>query len=235
MTLHNNNIFKSSSNKDLECKYINQLCTQGTICEKDPDNNIVKYFVSRNVFKWESFIYLKFVTLDIFPLTTSCNGKFVHYTSNMKSFRNILKNAGKKYSYIFNELFSFLNNMKSLHFLHGNLHIDNIFVEKHPKLKFAVIDFSNSFLLCSSKMTSPSYKRTSFMKEYESDVKWKYIVYWDFITIYISIKLFMIKDITALTALEIAIQTYVPKPILSECINFWLKEKNRQNLEKALQ
>lgn len=231
----NNNIFKLSNNQDIDCKYINQLCTQATICEKDPDNNIVKYFGSKDVFQWESFIYLQFVTCDIFPLTTSCNGKLIHYTKNMKTFRNTLKRFRKNYSFIFNELFSFLNNMKSLHFLHGNLHIDNIFVEEHPKLKFSVIDFSNSFVLALSKVKSPSYKRSSFVKEYESDVKWKYIVYWDFITIYISIKLFMIKDVTALTALEIAIQTYVPKSILSECINFWLKEKKRQRLEKALQ
>lgn len=205
----NKNIFKSH-HKDQECQYINKMCTQeACVFEKDNHNNLIKYFGSRDVFKWESYIYLTFVTYDFFPLTNCTHSHLLHLTNNMQSLRTVLTKCTLSYSVIFNELLSFVNDFKNKKLVHGNLHINNIFVQQKPFLKFVVVDFANSFVL-SNKPKIPMYKRTSFLKEYDSDLKLKFIQYWDFITLYLSLKKFFINNIKALVALDNNIKTYIP-------------------------
>lgn len=184
-----NNIFRYIGKQGSECMHLNKVIEQPAFCEKDSHDNIVKYFGNYDILKWESHIYLTFLTTNIFPLCTIDFNKLVYHTKNMTSLRNILK-ANNNLSFIFNELFSHINSFKHILFTHGNLNVDTIYVKDlGASLQFAVIDYSKS-----QSKVDPKYD--------------------DLLSLYISIKLHFVHNIKALKILDCIIAHYVPKNVL---------------------
>jgi hypothetical protein len=217
--MDNENIFKSKI--DLECKNIAKKSTQMIIIKKDIENNICKHFVSDEVLNWELKVYQTLKKYNITPkldITKSIGLQVTYNTNHLTSLRNYIKKQKINYSLFFNELFSFINSFKTFKFVHGNLHIDNVFVSqcKYSGIKYYIIDYSNAFLF--NTKIAPKYKRSSYIGEYNYKILTYNLIYWDFFTMYISLHEVignndLIKDI-----LVNVVRTYVKTEKLLELI-----------------
>ena len=145
------NIFKIISKKtDTICLNINkknnlQNNSLKYFYDKNMEGNIEKYFIDTQFFKWEIDVYLYLVDKNIVPLSSTNNQKIIYHTNKLQSLFTVLKNTctnKTNIKCILNELFSFVNKFKKIHFIHGNLNLYNIFVDENGM--FSVIDFSNS-------------------------------------------------------------------------------------------
>ena len=118
-----------------------------------------------------------------------------------------------------NELFSFVNLFRKYHFVHGNLSIDNVFLDKllfETDVKFVVLDYSNSFLQKKPDQ-QPLYKRSSFVGVLDVN-KDKSSKYWDFFTMYVSLKLYFQNIKQTVEYLEELILNYIPSDTLDELL-----------------
>lgn len=215
---------------DDECRLLNNECIQDCIYDRDDDKNITKYFKSQDVFQWESTVYVSYLDKNIFPLVTPrekhgcCSSNaLIYVVKDMISLRQYLKSSSWKQnmSYILNELLSYIGGFKTHKFLHGNLHIDNIFLNPKTfdkKAHFFVIDYANSYIL--KRHTSPIYKRTSFIGEFERKTQDSNFVYWDFLTVYVSLKCYFREFPQHLLLLENLITTYINKDKLQELLKY---------------
>lgn len=144
-----NNIFKQNI-IDPECCLLNKcLGTRNSFYEKE-STNIVKYYKDENIFATEIILhqYLsnKKITTD-FDIDLK-NKKLSYIIDGKISLYNYLETCNHygKIRVLSNELFAFVNNFKKYNFVHGNVHIANIFV--NPKtLKLYTIDFTHSRFL----------------------------------------------------------------------------------------
>ena len=139
----NDNIFKQISTKtDTICYHNNKKAQRLCFYEKDKNNNIEKFFINENMFDWEVKVYLYLIDKNIVSLASSGKQKLIYSTNDKKPLFNILKNDDKNAKNILNNLFSFINKFKKIDFIHGNLHLYNIFVDTENM--FTLIDFSYS-------------------------------------------------------------------------------------------
>lgn len=139
-----NNIFKKISTKiDSICYHNNKKGERLCFYEKDKDNNIEKYFVHENTFNWEVKVYLYLIDKKIVPLASAGKQKLIYSTNDKTPLFDVLKKDYKNAKYILNNLFNFINKFKKIDFVHGNLHLYNILVDK--KNRFTLIDFNYSF------------------------------------------------------------------------------------------
>jgi hypothetical protein len=170
------NIFKLVSKKiDTICYNNNKKSFNLMFYDINIENNIEKYFIHEDMFEWEVKVYLYLVDKNIVPLSCSGNQKMIYYTNNKTPLFDILKTKNTNTKFILNELFSFVNKFKKIHFVHGNLHLYNIFLDKDGI--FSVIDFSNS----SFKNKFPEYKVDYFYENhYLIDIYTLYIELYDF-------------------------------------------------------
>lgn len=207
-----NKLFKSDL-VDKECRYINERCLHNCIYSKTLDNNITKIFLNKDLFYWESDMYLALVDNKFVPLASPSLQKIMYYTNNMMSLRSKLKSKNYNKKMILNEVFNFVNIFNKINFIHGNLHIDNIFVDKDDR--FYVIDFTNSYY---DKVNGdPKYKRRSFV-DFNSEMT-HYINYLDIFTLYISLKLFFQNNIMYIQYVDNLINIYIKHDILTEMLN----------------
>ena len=202
-----NELFKSEL-IDMECKYINEKCLQECICSKTLDNNIIKKFFDKDSFYWEKEVYLALVERDIVPLASPRMYTIVYHTHNMMSLRSILKNKDCHKKLILNEVFNFVGIFNKINFIHGNLHIDNIFVDKDNR--FYILDLTNSYY--DRAKGSPKYKRRSFPD-------FKYNKYLDIFTLYISLKLFFRYDLKYIQYIDSLINIYISDDKIVEMLN----------------
>ncbi len=206
------NIFRSIK-QDIDCINLQKLCFQKCIYDKDDEKKIFKHFSNNNtqVLEWENVVYLYLLDKNITAPVTIRNNHIQYDTSNKISVYEYLTSK-KKYNtkLLLNELFGFISKFREFNYLHGNLHIYNIFVNKDT-LKFCVIDFSNSFLI--DKITTPTltpkYQRTSYLGEMDIKITSIFFEYWDFFTLYISLK-----NIITDSYLENLIRYYVKQDVL---------------------
>lgn len=212
-------LFKPRNYDFNECKFLNISCINPCIFIKDLDKNIIKFQKSNDMISWESSIYIKFIDFNIFPFVNidlkACQIKYI--TQNLISLRSFFEYICKditKINLLLNELFCFINFCKNNNFLHGNLQIDNIYLNEKDYTKFYFIDYSNSFILDTPNY--PKFKRTSFMNEFDSKINDNYLCFWDFFTVYISIKNYFHNDKNILLLLEKIIVFYIPIKILSK-------------------
>lgn len=213
------NIFKNRV--DDECRLLNNKCIQPCICDRDSEKNITKYFNSQEVYQWESNVYVSYFDKDIFPLVTPHHKQLTYVVKDMVSLRTYLKIGKVNMSYTLNELFSYIRSFRNHKFLHGNLHIDNVFLNPKTfdkRAHFFVIDYANSYVL--KRHSSPSYKRTSFIGEFESKTKDTKFIYWDFLTMYVSLKVYFREYPQHLLILEEVISTYISKQKLQELLRY---------------
>lgn len=182
---HGFNVFKSQADDD--CRNITNKCRQISFCEKDAEQNICKFYTSDDVFNWEVKVYFTLKKFSIFPELKPGNLQVTYKTNNMMSLRNYIQTTqNMNFSHLFHELFSFINSFKSLQFVHGNLHVDNVFVSNEC-LKFYIIDYANAYIF-NTNTKSPKHKRTSYIGEYDNKLQDFDFVYWDFFTMYVSLR-----------------------------------------------
>jgi len=205
-----NNIFKKVSDYDSSCYMINFKCKQNCYCERNKDG-IKKICFDKDIYNHETSIYLDLlmkkanITPFISPLSDE---EIIYITSDYISLREFLNNKKDKYNkkdnkdiyIILNEVFCFVNTFQKYNFVHGNLHIDNIFIQHNAYVikNIYIIDLSNSYFIDHNRISNCNYKRTSFLEEYDtkentnsnSFVNEKILKYWDFFSLYISLNLY---------------------------------------------
>ena len=234
----NQNIFKSSESlkkDETECLFLNKYCLQKCYCERSHDKNIIRYFIDRDIYDWEVKVYLALLDKKLTPTITIGSAlqgdlgdqQIVYHTSDKISVYNFLLKNKDHTKFILNEIYSFVKKFNKYNFLHGNLHLHNIFVNPETFLskgKFYVIDYSNSYLFKTNRkyVTScPEYDRVSFVGEYqgrgEDD---DFYIYWDFFTLYVSLKMFLKNDGENLVYLENLVQNYMSQNIIKKFIAY---------------
>jgi RIO-like serine/threonine protein kinase len=183
------NIFKKISKKiDPVCYNNNKKSQRLCFYEKDKNDNIEKYFINENMFNWEVKVYLYLIDKNIVSLASSEKQKIIYSTNDKTPLFDILKNDDKNSKNTLNNLFSFINKFKKIDFIHGNLHLYNIFVDKENM--FTLIDFSySSFKGICTNLFHEKYNNFD-----------KNLI--DFYTLYIELKEFYIKDTKMLVYLE---------------------------------
>ena len=216
-----NNLFKSKQ-IDQECRYINEKCLQECVCIKTKDNNITKDFLNNELFYWECNIYLALCEKGFVPLaSTIYPTMMIYHTKDMISLRSKLIDRNCNIKEILNEVFNFANLFYKNNFIHGNLHIDNIFIDKCGS--FYIIDFTNSYLIKSS-FNKPKYKRRSFIDSIDSidNIEKIHVRYIDFFTLYISLKSFL-TSIKYIRYIDNLINNYIKEDILYEMLDLYIK------------
>lgn len=229
-----NDIFKIS--KDESYNNIDRNSLHSIYTDKDKDNNIYIQFMTHEPFEWEKNIYLHLVDSNLIPLASSDNKRLTitYNTSDMIPLKAYLKNLNYKNTIVLiHELYSYVQSFNKSKFVHGNLHIDNILINKYShinNLTFYVIDFSNSYIFnISNQNKSPSYTRSSFLKEYKSKIKLQNLMFWDYFTLYISLKMYFVKKTNILNYLDELIFTYLKPNILNNFIKL-LNNSSELNL-----
>ena len=225
----NRNVFKSwdsIKSNNSECFFLNKYCLQQCYCEKDINNNITKYFIDKDIYEWEVQVYSKLLNKKITPEIKNQRDKYITYviSDKISIYNFLLKN--KQYTkFVLNELYSFVKKFNKYNFLHGNLHLHNIFIDPNnflSKGRFYIIDFSNSYIFKTNRrgVTScPKYNRTSFIGEYDKKASDEFFIYWDFFTLYVSLKMFLKNDFENLVYLERLIQNYMSEEIVKRFIS----------------
>jgi hypothetical protein len=150
-TTTDNNIFKQDI-IDPECCLLNKcLGTINSFYEKNWDNNnIVKYYKDKDNFATEIILHYylsnKRITTD-FDINLK-NKKLSYILDGKISLYNYLETCNHYgiLRVLSNELFAFVNNFKKHDFVHGNLHIGNIFINPQ-KLTLCIIDFTHAYLV----------------------------------------------------------------------------------------
>lgn len=145
-----NNIFKQDI-VDPECCLLNKcLGTRNSFYEKE-STSIVKYYKDEHNFATEIILhqYLsnKKITTD-FDIDLK-NKKLSYILDGKISLYNYLETCNESdglLRVLSNELFAFVNNFKKYDFVHGNLHIGNIFINP-KKLTLCIIDFTHAYLV----------------------------------------------------------------------------------------
>lgn len=238
--MQQSNIFKSFSKKlDIECDALTKLSFQECIFDKDINDNIIKVCNCTEVIHWESSVYLYLLDKQI-ALPTTIIDKTIYYQtydkiSLYKWIRDNVKNTSLL-KCIINELFGFVNKFRQYNFLHGNLHVHNIFLDSNKNNgKIYVIDLCNSFLLdnpinkvCFNSYDKVNYKRSSFLGETHNKDKSILFEYWDFFTLYKSLKLVLNKTLNCY--LEALLTNYVKQDILND----FLKRYGYVNLNSQI-
>jgi len=225
----NRNVFRSwdsIKSNNSECFFLNKYCLQQCYCEKDINNNITKYFIDKDIYEWEVQVYSKLLNKKITPEIKNQRDKYITYviSDKISIYNFLLKN--KQYTkFVLNELYSFVKKFNKYNFLHGNLHLHNIFIDPNnflSKGRFYIIDFSNSYIFKTNRrgVTScPKYNRTSFIGEYDKKASDEFFIYWDFFTLYVSLKMFLKNDFENLVYLERLIQNYMSEEIIKRFIS----------------
>jgi hypothetical protein len=227
------NPFKSKV-VDIECKNINKYCND-CIFEKDENKNIVKCFLNKDIYEWEVMTYLSLMDKSFIPSMEVCDLSIVYSTRDMVSLYNYLKkNKGKNIKMLLNELYGFIKYLMKFNFIHGNLHIHNIFINQktfNDDPKFYLIDLSNSYKFKNiyeypyveeihfTLNSTRNYWRTSFIGEYANKNDDKNLLYWDLFTLYISLKMYLKNDIGNLIYLENITRNYIKEEQLINLIN----------------
>ena len=202
------------------CYFINFQCKQDCFCE-NKEGNIHKICFNNDIFLHETNIYLNLLSYnaDLTTMISTINKQvIVYHIKNFISLRQYMitmTNTIKDKSHIpilLNEVFSFIHSFKKYNFIHGNPHIDNIYVKiKNTNQldfeKFYIIDLSNSYF---NKLQDTTYKRTSFLEEY--DKKNHILKHWDFLCIFTSLKIYFENNIHLLNHISY-IQSIIVKYI----------------------
>lgn len=264
------NVFKSLSTFDKDCYFLNSKCNRECYCDKDKDNNIRRICFDKTIFNYETFIYLSLLkrNADITSMISFNKNDLVYITKDYISLRLFLLNNPNHTSLIINEVFAFINTFKKYNFIHGNLHIDNIFVDINNNYKFHIIDLCNSYYnttsdnggCCGDENTDGGFKRTSFIdmkdngsgssnvgdckneKEHSFTVsfKEKNLIHWDFLSLFISLKLFfdkckykMKKRDEFINYTKSTITNYIGKSKLDDALKYYNYYINSTEIESG--
>lgn len=212
---------RKNAAKDDECRFLSGGSLQPCVCAKDKTGNMTKMFMSEEMANWEIYVHGQMQESLMLPDISIDNHVLTYKTRGKVSLRTYLTcNSNINTTLLLNELFSFVNTFRHFRFLHGNLHLDNIFMDNVQNAnKFYLIDYANSYVI-SKRVTYPLYKRTSFIGEYEYKTQSQNFVYWDFLTIYVSLKTFF-KKTKELVSLDTVMKSYVKNDVLETLLEYY--------------
>jgi tRNA A-37 threonylcarbamoyl transferase component Bud32 len=143
------------------------------------DDLLTKYFEHVTLFEWEAYIYSRIS--KIAPDICDIKDKELTYDlTGLKSIRDLLREPNSSFCY--KNLFKFVYSFRQYAFIHGNLKIDNLFMDNHNN--FYIIDFTHSII----------------------QEKGETLIYTDFYSIYNSLL-----SISTSTQLETEFNKYVPR------------------------
>lgn len=231
------NVFKTEKRDD-ECNELNLRCKQPCVYGRNKDSSIFKVCILHEMWEWETEVYLRLLDTGLFPANDAQTNVMVYGTKNMVSVKTyLMSHKNGNTTLFFNELFSFVNTFKAKGFVHGNLHMGNIFVKKRLKgLQFAVIDYANSYLLSRGigegldtqlkRNTYPKYDRTSYMGEYNNKLTDPNFIYWDLLTLYVSLKTHLSNQASRcaneLAILDKIMSIYIQRSKLTQLLSVYL-------------
>lgn len=228
--------------------FINKKHTQESICSLYNTFNIKKQFNQSKALLWEEFIHtqLKNTKSNFIPDTIFDKNSCIYNLDNLVSLRHFLKTHKQHFTFIINEIFSYTCSFYSNYFfIHGNLHIDNIFINENTFFNrpcFFVIDYSNSYLLNEPfRHSMPLYKRSSFLFEYDIKLYDSNIIYWDIFTLFLSLKTFInLLDFSKnsnkyITQLYNSVYLFIPKSLLDSMIHSYVNSENIDTLYNFLE
>lgn len=226
----NKNIFKDSFKYDRDCYFLNLQCDQDCYCDKDINNDIRRIFFDNTIFKHEVYIYLSLLknNINITPLLSNHNNDIIYITNNLISLRTFLIKNPNHLHLIINEIFAFVNTFKKYNFIHGNLHIDNIYIDVKNTYQFFVIDLCNSYYMGQDSNYGDSninFKRKSFIdinnNKLEQDTfKKNYSHYWDFVCLFFSLNLYFENSEDSLNYIKDALTNYMNKDKVNDIIYY---------------
>ena len=186
-------MFSKNKKKDSNTYYLNsKTSNEACFYNINTDKNLSKICFDKNIYIKESHIYLQLLKkqetnspmISTLMSTKSFNDiyEIIYITHDLISLRQYLLQHQTKMILILNEVYSFVSIFNKYDFIHGNLHIDNIFLS--PKdyiyLEFSIIDLSSSSF--SNKDSSLSLN------------------YWDYYTLYLSLKIFIENNVKEATS-----------------------------------
>lgn len=206
---------KSFKNMQKSVRLIDKNNIHLSECTVDDNGNILKRYVEESSFWWESKVYVSLVERDIFPLMTASSMNMTYYVSGMRSLRAILKEDSARYMIILYELFNFVKKFADMNFVHGNLHIDNIYVQfDRGHYIFKLVDLSNAYV-DDLEPESPFY-RSSFLGEFDCKETHEHFSYWDFFTLITSLKCEYIQDQVKYMAIDKIVSLVIKLSILED-------------------
>lgn len=215
------NIF--SSNSDYTSKCLKRSCFQKCFYETNKKNNIVKYFVTDDVYRWETTVYLFLLHRNIVPLASIVNVQQICYqTSDTYTLYEYISRC-ENIHHLLNEAFSFVKSFSAFGFVHGNANVFNILVDKTSTLqdlRFLTIDFSNSYIV----NEDADYPRSLDHESIRDSV-----VYWDLFCLYMSLKSLPTfqKSSKESMYLERLITNYVNSSVLTELMRHYTYLSNQ--------
>ena len=132
-----------------------------------------------------------------------------------------------------NELFAFVNNFKKYNFIHGNLHIDNIYINIQDMYQFFVIDLCNSYYStsCSNNAIDVTFKRKSFIDVNKNILehdkfKDKYCDFWDFICLFFSLNIYFENNKNHLNYIKESVTNYINKDKVNDILHYYTYNLN---------
>jgi len=145
-----NDIFKSHSShlKHPECMHLSENNNSRVFYEKNDNDCIEKYFLDDHIFKFECYAYNYLKTFDICVKIIHVQKNMIIYdTKNLISLFNCIQTCKPNLTLLLNELFSFVKSFEKYNFIHGNLHVHNIFLEKETfPYRFYIMDLDNAYI-----------------------------------------------------------------------------------------
>jgi hypothetical protein len=187
--------------------------------QENTDKNIVKHVPNKNYIHWECQMYKYLLKNQKTPISvpiTISNNCVIYQINKLKTLTEILKNKKTK-NFILNELFAFVFNLKNCNFVHGNLHIYNVFYD-HLYNQFYLLNLSDSNFIRKENLEIPNFNQQVFSRLVEKNE----MKYWDLLSIFSSLKIFFKNDISTINYLTERISVYIPNDTL---INYIQEEE----------
>jgi hypothetical protein len=189
----------------------------GGACYPDKNGDLVREYKHEDtrMFKWECHVYTRLRNEGIFPPAKSVPNKIIYLVNDHQKLRSLLrKTKSKDLEPFISELFAFVVQFGNLGFVHGNLHVDNIFVNAQGK--YRAIDLVNSYLYDKQS----TYTRSSFLGEWgDAHLSSE----WDLFTLYISLKQYFDDSPKKLFIVNQAISKHIPIDVLHSLMRQYIQ------------
>lgn len=102
---------------------------------------LTKHFEHTTLFEWEAYIYSR-ISILVPEITDLKKNEWTYDLNGLKTVRNWLQDENN--SFYYDAVFEFVQSFRHHSFIHGNLKIDNIFMNDDNQ--FFVIDFTHSMI-----------------------------------------------------------------------------------------
>lgn len=156
------NLFKQKPKDSVKTLDVNIYSNRQFCKFTETEEGLSRVYSDTSVLDWETFVYfyLDDKMPGVTPEMTIKENYVIYKIKNIVSLKEYISKNLRMYSCILNELVAFVKTFKKIGFVHGNLHISNIYVDSSGKIyKFYIIDFANSYI---KDFEALGYKRNSY-------------------------------------------------------------------------